>query len=206
MITQRADVPAYYIEESIGEGHSPSNTHAMLTLLSKGGSASSASNSMVSSIVSPAPSLHRSLGQNVTTFFPYSLGRDRTLAPSGYNRLLSVRCNSAGNTRSALPQFGSTPSGHWPVSAQWLISNCERPISAGTPLAPVELRSVVALGVQGHPVSGRADSRSTATIDKGRRGEAQGDGSFGPKDSAKPAAGQCRTRADDSSTRAGCLD
>jgi CspA family cold shock protein len=31
-------------------------------------------------------------------------------------------------------------------------------------LAPVELRSVVALGVQRHPVSGRADSRSTATI------------------------------------------
>src|SRR6202022_2250442 len=59
----------------------------------KRGSASSASNSMVSSIVSPAPSVHRALGQNLTTFVTYSLGRDRTLAPSGYNRLLSVRCN-----------------------------------------------------------------------------------------------------------------
>src|ERR1700682_4731124 len=204
MITQRADVPAYYIEESIGEGHSPSNTHAMLTLLSKGGSASSASNSMVSSIVSPAPSLHRSLGQNVTTFFPYSLGRDRILAPSGYNRLLSVRCNSAGNTRSALPQIREYPFGA--LACFGPVANFKLRVAyfgRYPPLAPVELRSVVALGVQGHPVSGRADSRSTATIDKGRRGEAQGDGSFGPKDSAKPAAGQCRTRADDSSTRAG---
>src|SRR5258706_15774846 len=94
----------------------------MLPVSSQGGSASSASNSMVSSIVSPAPSAHRPLGQNVTTFFPYSLGRDRTLAPFGYNRLRSVRCDWAGYARSALPQFGSTPSGHWPVSAKRVIS------------------------------------------------------------------------------------
>jgi len=49
------------------------------------------------------------------------------------------------NRKSAVPLFGSTPFGYWPVSAQWLISNCEWPISASiTPLAPVELRSSVA--------------------------------------------------------------
>ena len=139
----------------------------MLPLLSKGGSASSASNSMVSSIVSPAPSVHRSLGQNLTTFAPYSLGRDRTLAPSG-NRLLSVRRNSAGNARSALPQFGSTP--FWALACFGPVANFKLRVAyfgRYPPLAPVELRSVVALGVQGHPVSGRADSRSTATIDLG---------------------------------------
>src|SRR6202048_5058080 len=137
----------------------------MLPLSSKGGSASSASNSMVSSIVSPAPSLHRSLGQNLTTFVTYSLGRDRTLAPSGYNRLLSVRRNSAGNASSALPQFGSTPFGA--LACFGPVANFKLRVAyfgRYPPLAPVELRSVVALGGQGHPVSGCADSRFTATI------------------------------------------
>src|SRR3984893_10303825 len=93
----------------------------MLPLSSKGGSASSASNSMVSSIVSLAPSLHRSLGQNLTTFVTYSLVGDRTLAPSGYNRLLSARRNSAGNARSALPQFGSTP--FWALACFGPVAN-----------------------------------------------------------------------------------